>query len=70
MHEHESGLMTNTSILCMDRKEFYSIYDVQSLNPGNNSVERGLNICRGDGGNNRLLVLLKNLIQILPEKQN
>lgn len=41
---------------------------LQSLNPGYDGVEGGLNVCGGNGGHNRLLVLLKNLIQILPQK--
>lgn len=40
------------------------------MNPSDNGVKCGLNICRGDGGHNGLLVLLKNFIQILPEKQS
>ncbi len=43
---------------------------LQSLNPGDDGVEGGLNICGGNGGHNRLLVLLKNFIQILPQKQS
>lgn len=49
---------------------FCGRWGLQSLNPGDDCVEGGLNICGGDGGHNRLLVLLKNLIHILPQKQS